>query len=154
MAPYAAIGLMVRVGVGSIALLKAETAIQPGGAMSDFPGNVAWDLDQGLDAASALDGERLLLGRPVVMDDSSPRYLEAVEGGFFAVPPTKHLLTIGPAGSGKRVSQVIPNLLTYFGPAVVVDIGGQSAWVTAERRRQRGGKVVIVDPFNLQETAL
>jgi hypothetical protein len=39
--------------------------------MSDFSGNVAWDLDRGLDGASALHGERLLLGRPVVMDDSS-----------------------------------------------------------------------------------
>jgi hypothetical protein len=31
-----------------------------------------------LDSASALNGERLLLGRPVVMDDSSPNYLEPV----------------------------------------------------------------------------
>ena len=66
--------------------------------MSDFSGNVAWDSDQGLDAASALNGERLLLGRPVVMDESSQNYLEPVEGRFFAVPPTKHLLTIGPTG--------------------------------------------------------
>ena len=116
--------------------------------MSDIPRSVEWDSDQGIDAASALNGERLLLGRPVVMDDSSPTYLEPVEGRFFAVAPTKHLLTIGPAGSGKGVSQVIPNLLTWSGPAVVVDTGGQSAWVTAERRRQGGGKVVIVDPFD------
>jgi len=73
--------------------------------------------------------------------------LEPVEGRFFAAAPTKHLLTIGPAASGKSVSLIIPNLLTYSGPAVVVDVGGQSAWATAERRRQRSGKVVIVDPF-------
>jgi hypothetical protein len=55
---------------------------------------VEWDSDQGLDAAAAANGERLLLGRPVVMDDSSPNYLEPVEGRFLLVPPTKHLLTI------------------------------------------------------------
>src|ERR1700678_1785335 len=116
--------------------------------MSDLSGNIAWDSDQGLDAASALNGERLLLGRPVVMDESSPNYLKPVEGRFLVAAPTKHLLTIGPTGSGKSVSLVIPNLLTYSGPTVVVDVGGQCAWVTAPRRRQGGGKVVIVDPFN------
>jgi type IV secretion system protein VirD4 len=116
--------------------------------MSDFPrNNVKWDSDQGLDAASALNGEHLVLGRPVVLDESFPNYLEPVDGRYFAVAPTKHLLTIGPTRSGKGVSLVIPNLLTYSGPAVVVDIGGESAWVTAERRRKGGGKVVIVDPF-------
>jgi type IV secretion system protein VirD4 len=115
--------------------------------MSDCSGNVAWDSDQGLDAANALNGERLVLGRPVVLDESSPSYLEPIEGRYFTVSPTQHLLTIGPAASGKGVSLIIPNLLTYSGSAVVVDVGGQSAWVTAQRRRQGGGNVVIVDPF-------
>lgn len=125
-----------------------ETAIRPERtALRPFPGNVELDSDQGLDAARAVNGEHLALDRPVIMDESSPNYLEPVGGRFFAVPPTKHLLTIGPAGSGKGVLLVNPNLLTYSGPAVVVDLGGQSASVKVQRRRQGGEKVVIVDPF-------
>ncbi len=115
--------------------------------MSDFPGNVQWDSDQGLDAAEAMNGRHLLLGRPVVQDESSPNFLAPVAGRLLVVPPTKHLLTIGPTRSGKGVSQVIPNLLTYAGPAVVVDVRGESTWATAQRRREGGEKVVIVDPF-------
>ncbi len=58
-----------------------------------------------------------------------------------------HLLTVGATRSGKGVSQIIPNLLITECPVVVIDPKGENAWITAQRRRELGQKVVVVDPF-------
>ena len=63
-----------------------------------------------------------------------------------------HLVTIAPTGAGKGVSCIIPALLTWDGPAIVVDPKGENFAVTAERRRQLGQKVAVLDPFNVTET--
>jgi type IV secretion system protein VirD4 len=61
----------------------------------------------------------------------------------------RHLLTVAPTRSGKGVSSIIPNLLTYAGSALVVDPKGENALITA---RQRSGglrqKIVLLDPWN------
>lgn len=46
----------------------------------------------------------------------------------------RHLLTVAPTRSGKGVSSIIPNLLTYQGSAVVIDPKGENAMITAARR--------------------
>ena len=58
-----------------------------------------------------------------------------------------HALTFGRTRSGKGVSTIIPALLTYAGSMVVIDPKGENAWITAERRRQLGQRVVILDPW-------
>ena len=58
-----------------------------------------------------------------------------------------HALTFGATRSGKGVSAIIPALLTYQGSCLVIDPKGENAWVTAERRRQIGNRVVILDPW-------
>lgn len=58
-----------------------------------------------------------------------------------------HGLTFGATRSGKGVSAIIPALLTYTGSMVVIDPKGENAWVTAERRRQLGQRVVVLDPW-------
>lgn len=45
-----------------------------------------------------------------------------------------HILTVAPTRSGKGVSAVIPNLLTYAGSTVVMDIKGENWAVTSDRR--------------------
>jgi type IV secretion system protein VirD4 len=61
-----------------------------------------------------------------------------------------HLLTLGSTGSGKGVSCVIPTLLSYSGPVVVVDPKGEAAKLTAGYRRDiLGQKVLIIDPWRL-----
>lgn len=61
-----------------------------------------------------------------------------------------HLLTIGSTGSGKGVSCIIPNLLSYTGPAFVIDVKGEAARQTAGYRRDiMGQKVLIIDPWHL-----
>lgn len=59
-----------------------------------------------------------------------------------------HALTFGRTRGGKGVSSIIPALLTYKGSMVVIDPKGENAWTTAERRRQLGHRVVILDPWN------
>ncbi len=60
-----------------------------------------------------------------------------------------HLLCVAPTGSGKGRDLIIPNLLTYQGPVIVIDPKGESVRVAARRRREMGQTVVILDPFGL-----
>jgi type IV secretion system protein VirD4 len=68
----------------------------------------------------------------------------------------RHLLTIAPTRTGKGVSAIIPNLLTYTGSVVVIDPKGENAMVTADRRgkgtasiKGLGQRVYVVDPWEI-----
>lgn len=62
----------------------------------------------------------------------------------------RHLLTVAPTRSGKGVSSIIPNLLTYQGSAVVIDPKGENAMITAKRRSEGLGQTVhVVDPWGI-----
>ncbi len=75
---------------------------------------------------------------------STARYLEPIldtgEG---------HLLTVAPTGAGKGTGCIIPTLLRYRGPVVVVDPKGENYAVTARRRRELGQEVILLDPFGI-----
>jgi len=58
-----------------------------------------------------------------------------------------HILTIAPTRSGKGVSAVIPNLMTYTGSMVVNDVKGENYAVTANWRRRMGHRVLRFAPF-------
>jgi type IV secretion system protein VirD4 len=77
----------------------------------------------------------LLLGRSL---DKQPRDLKYTGDA--------HLISIAPSRSGKGVSAIIPNLLTYPGSVLVVDPKGENARITA-RQRAKLGKTYILDPF-------
>ncbi|AKS41371.1 type IV secretory system conjugative DNA transfer family protein [Wenzhouxiangella marina] len=59
-----------------------------------------------------------------------------------------HFMTFAPTGSGKGVSAVIPNLLHYEGPVIVIDPKGENYAVTHRRRREMGQQVICLDPFD------
>jgi type IV secretion system protein VirD4 len=60
-----------------------------------------------------------------------------------------HLVTFASTGSGKGVGVIIPNLLHYSGPAIVIDPKGENFAVTARYRRQvLKQRVFLLDPFN------
>ncbi|MFQ6550610.1 type IV secretory system conjugative DNA transfer family protein [Aestuariibius sp. 2305UL40-4] len=61
----------------------------------------------------------------------------------------RHLLTIAPTRKGKGTTQIIPNLLTYEGSALVIDPKGENALVTAKARQEMGQTVHIVDPWGI-----
>ncbi|CAA6606119.1 hypothetical protein MTBLM1_80035 [Rhodospirillaceae bacterium LM-1] len=89
--------------------------------------------------------KRRSIGFTSNMDDTKPEKSEAV-----TYDGEGHLITVGSTGSGKGVSCIIPNLLTYTGPAFVIDIKGEAALQTAGYRRDlMGQKVLIVDPWKL-----
>lgn len=60
-----------------------------------------------------------------------------------------HLATFAPTGAGKGRGVIIPTLLTYPGPVVVIDPKGENYQVTARRRRELGQRVVVLDPFRI-----
>lgn len=59
----------------------------------------------------------------------------------------RHLLTVAPTRAGKGTTQIIPNLLTYEGSALVIDPKGENAFCTAQRRHNMGQEIHIVDPW-------
>ncbi len=93
---------------------------------------------------------------------------EFVAGGDAPIEPlhyqgVRHLLTVAPTRSGKGVSSIIPNLLTYPGSVLVVDPKGENALITAHGRGkgdvQRritglGQKIVLLDPWDIASSRL
>lgn len=57
-----------------------------------------------------------------------------------------HTLLVAPTGAGKGVGVVIPNLLTYGGSALVVDVKGENWTKTAGARAALGDQVVRFSP--------
>ena len=62
-----------------------------------------------------------------------------------------HLVTIAPTGGGKGVSALIPALLSWQGPAIVIDPKGEAFNVTARRRLDLGQEVFLLDPFGVTD---
>ena len=60
-----------------------------------------------------------------------------------------HVLIVGPTRSGKGVSFVIPNGLTWGGSMVVLDIKGENALLFGQARAARGDKVFVFAPGSL-----
>lgn len=63
-----------------------------------------------------------------------------------------HIVTVGPTGSGKGVSCLIPALLTWHGPAIIIDPKGEAYNVTARYRADIGQRVHLLDPFGVTRT--
>jgi type IV secretion system protein VirD4 len=68
---------------------------------------------------------------------------------LFSYRGDRHLLTVAPTRSGKGTTQIVPNLLTYEGSALVIDPKGENARITSEARKKMGHEVLIVDPWGI-----
>lgn len=61
-----------------------------------------------------------------------------------------HLITIASTGAGKGVGCIVPALLTYDGPMIVIDPKGENAAVTRRYREEvLGQKVYVLDPMDI-----
>ncbi len=103
--------------------------------------------DAGLLVGWSLEGEprKPLIGFTAQYEEGAgSKFLESIvhsgEG---------HLITIAPTGAGKGVGCVVPALLRYPGPVVVIDPKGENYAVTARARREMGQKVTVLDPFGI-----
>ncbi len=114
-------------------------------------------------AAAAVESSGLLLGwrqlgAPVLFPPSQPaqpgpRYrLRGDVSQPILYDGDSHLLTIAPTGSGKGRGAIIPNLLRYGGPMIVIDPKGENYHVTARYRRSLGQRVHVLDPFGVVTT--
>lgn len=105
---------------------------------------------------SKLGQEALFLGRTerpgrrrwgkAAATDELPGADEAVVCTGGAAP---HLLTFAPNGSHLDRSCLLPNLLHYPGPVVVLDVDGGAFAATAAARRALGHHVARLDPFGV-----
>ncbi len=60
-----------------------------------------------------------------------------------------HVMTIAPTGAGKGASSIIPNLLGWPGPALVLDPNGEATKRTLAQRQRLGQTTFVLDPFEL-----
>jgi len=116
-------------------------------------GSAKWATMAYLQTNGLLDGKGFLLGS----------FAEDGERKAIHYDGPRHLLTVAPTRSGKGVSSIIPNLLTYEGSAFVIDPKGENALITASRRgagdRARkiaglGQSVHLLDPWNVAASKL
>jgi type IV secretion system protein VirD4 len=99
-------------------------------------GTAAWMTDRMLRAAGMLAGYGLVVGR-------------TFKGALIRLPDYCHVLVCGGTGSGKGVSIIIPNLLTYArGSIVCFDTKGDLYGTTANRLAARGVRIIRLAPFN------
>jgi type IV secretion system protein VirD4 len=69
-------------------------------------------------------------------------------GRLWAFDGEGALITVAPPGSGKTQCHVLPNLLTWTGPAVVLDIKGEIYAATSAWRRANVGPVYRFSPLD------
>lgn len=62
------------------------------------------------------------------------------------------LITIARPGTGKTQSQVIPNLLTYPGSVIALDVKGELYEATAATRAEKFGKVIKLDLRDIDQS--
>lgn len=84
-------------------------------------------------------------------DDHRKAVSTPVGGELITMGGASHLLTIAPDAARRRQSCIIPNLLTYEGQVVVVDLTGEAYSATSQARREMGHRVVRLDPFRVTE---
>ncbi|MCJ2015882.1 type IV secretory system conjugative DNA transfer family protein [Methylobacterium sp. E-065] len=70
-------------------------------------------------------------------------------GRLLGRPDDRHMLTVATNRSGKGRACIIPNLLTWPGPCLVIDPKGQNTAVTALARQAMGQTIHILDPFGV-----
>jgi type IV secretion system protein VirD4 len=99
-------------------------------------GTACWASEKVLKAAGMLGNSGLVLGR-------------TMRGKMIRVANYTHVLLVGGTGSGKGVSIIIPNLLSFFrGSLVVFDTKGDLHSTCGKRRAARRQRIIRLAPFN------
>ena len=75
----------------------------------------------------------------------------AQKGQYIVSGQHPHCLVVAPTGRGKGVGFVIPNLLSYKGSAVVLDVKGENFESTARFRETMGQKIFRFSPRDFDE---
>ncbi|WP_247744872.1 type IV secretory system conjugative DNA transfer family protein [Shimia sp. R11_0] len=102
-------------------------------------GSAKWATPSHLQEKGLLDGMGIFLGK--IWDGT--RLRDVTYKG------DRHLFTYAPTRGGKGVSQILPNLLRYFGSVLVIDPKSENLVVSAKARMDMGQKVLAIDPWNI-----
>jgi type IV secretion system protein VirD4 len=103
-------------------------------------GTANWASLKEMKRAGLLAARGLLVGRMLGRRRGKP----------IRMPNYVHTALIGPSGSGKGVSFIVPTLLTYrAGSCVIFDPKGELYRMTAARRRAMGRNECVLDPYGL-----
>ncbi|KFI25388.1 MULTISPECIES: type IV secretory system conjugative DNA transfer family protein [Haematobacter] len=123
-------------GTGLAALLLTATML--GDALTSF-GTTHWQsrAEMKRNGFFAGPGAGFLLGKMGSPKSKKP---------FIVSRTFPHALVVAPTGRGKGVGFVIPNLLTYRGSAVVLDVKGENFRETSRFRASTGDKVFRFAP--------
>ncbi len=98
-------------------------------------GTASWMSEKMMRTAGMLAGSGLVLGR-------------TFKGALIRLPDYCHVLLCGGTGSGKGVSIITPNLLSYSrGSIICFDTKGDLYETTAKRRAARGKRIIRLGPF-------
>ena len=73
------------------------------------------------------------------------------KGKYLVAKTFPHALIVAPTGRGKTTGFVIPNLLTWEGSAVVLDVKGENFEATARHRRKQGDKIFRFAPTDFED---
>lgn len=73
------------------------------------------------------------------------------KGKYLVAKRFPHALIVAPTGRGKTTGFVIPNLLTWEGSAVVLDVKGECFEATARHRHGNGDKVFRFAPTDFED---
>ena len=127
---------LILAGFGITALLLSVTLL--GDALTRF-GTTHWQSrgEMKRNGFFAKPGIGFLLGKLGPPKSKRP---------FLVSKTFPHALIVAPTGRGKGVGFVIPNLLTYKGSAVVLDVKGENFRETARFRASMGDKVFRFAP--------
>lgn len=149
---YIAAFIMFVVGI-FVAPLIFKKAEGPRRKSTAF-GSAAWATIEDMRKGKLIDTAGLRLGQGIEV--TSEHGAPVMRAHPLAYTGDRHLLTVAPTRSGKGVSAIVPNLLTYTGSAVVIDPKGENAMITAVRRGQGnatipglGQQVHVVDPWGI-----
>lgn len=83
--------------------------------------------------------EGFILGKVLDSRASKTDFLRA-DGEFNGI-------TFAKSGGGKGIGTVIPNLLTYLGSMIVLDIKGENFLKSVAQRTKMGHQIYLIDPF-------
>lgn len=137
--PVKLISFLVALGFGLRLGLKIAREIAARNRPTSF-GSAKWATFDYLMQRGLFQNTGFLLGE----------FLHNTQRAALCYEGARHLLTVAPTRSGKGVSSIIPNLLTYGGSALVVDPKGENALITAARRGAGlEQKIMLVDPWDI-----
>lgn len=119
-----------------MAMVPLETEATLPDQITDEGLLVAWSLEQ--------DPRRQPIGFKLGLDPRAPNALKPI-----IMEEEGHLMTIAPTGAGKGTGCIVPALLRFLGPVIVIDPKGENATITARRRRELGQEVAIIDPMGI-----